>query len=345
MAKIGNIELPEHPLFLAPMEDVTDPTFRYMCKYFGADIMYTEFISSEGLIRDAKKTLQKLDVYDYERPIAIQIFGNNLDAMVEAAKIAETFNPDFIDINFGCPVRKIATKGSGAGMLRTPDLMIAITQAIVKAVSLPVTVKTRLGWDEESIIIEGLAEPLQDTGIQALTIHGRTRSQFYRGESDWSPIARVKNNPRITIPIIGNGDIKTPEGAKNAFESTNVDGIMIGRAVIGRPWIFKEVKHYLKTGEILPSPTVRERIEYTRMHLHKSMERKGEHYGILEMRQHFSNYFKGLSNFKETRLKLVTANEVAQIEDILQHIDKTWGDLPLENDHLVDNCCKKLENL
>lgn len=265
--------------------------------------------------------------------------------MVEAAKIAETFNPDFIDINFGCPVRKVAAKGSGAGMLKTPDLMIAITKAVVNAVNIPVTVKTRLGWDEESIIIEDLAEPLQDTGIQALTIHGRTRSQFYRGESDWSPIARVKSNPRITIPIIGNGDIKSPEGAKNAFSTTNVDGVMIGRAVIGRPWIFKEVKHFLQTGELLDPPSVRERIQYTRIHLQKSMERKGEKYGILEMRQHFSNYFKGLPNFKETRLKLVTANELDQIEGILLHIDQNWGDMPLNNDHLVDNCCKKLENL
>jgi tRNA-dihydrouridine synthase B len=345
MVKIGNIELRDKPLFLAPMEDVTDITFRFMCKHFGADVMCSEFVSSEGLIRDARKTLQKLEMLDYERPMAIQIFGNNHDSMVEAAKIAESYGPDFVDINFGCPVKKVATKGSGAGMLRTPDLMVDITRSIVKALRLPVTVKTRLGWDEDSIIIEDLAEKLQDTGIAMLAIHGRTRSQFYRGISDWEPIGRIKRNPRIKIPIIGNGDIKSAQDAKNAFDTYGVDGIMIGRAVIGKPWIFKEVRHFLDTGELLPPLTVRERIEITRLHMAKSIERKGDVYGILEMRQHFSNYFKGLPNFKETRLKLVTTSEIGEIENLLEYIGRQWGDMPLQNDHLVDNCCKKLENL
>ena len=345
MVKIGNIEIKDPALFLAPMEDVSDLTFRYMCKHFGADVMYTEFISSEALVRSIKKTTQKLTFYDYERPLAIQIFGNNLDSMVEAAKIAETYNPDFLDINFGCPVKKIATKGSGSGMMRNPELLTEITASIVKAVNLPVTVKTRLGWDENSIIIEDLAERLQDVGIAALAIHGRTRSQFYRGESDWEPIGRVKNNPRIKIPIIGNGDIKSPEGAKNAFERYGVDGIMIGRGVIGRPWLFKEIKYFLETGERLPPFSTRERIDIARMHLYKSIEFKGEVYGILEMRQHFSNYFKGLPNFKDTRLKLVTTNDIETLESIFEYIDQTWGDIPLVNDHLIDSCCKKLENL
>ncbi len=345
MVKIGNIELGSKPLFLAPMEDVTDVTFRYMCKHFGVDVMCSEFVSAEALIRSIKKSTEKLVMYDYERPMAVQIFGNNHDSMVEAAKVAESYNPDFIDINFGCPVKKIATKGSGAGMLRTPDLMVEITRSIVKAVKLPVTVKTRLGWDENSIIIEELAEKLQDTGIAMLAIHGRTRAQFYRGVSDWAPIGRVKNNQRIKIPIIGNGDIKTPQDAKMAFDKYGVDGVMIGRASIGKPWIFKEIRYFLDNGTVLPPLTVRERVELTSLHLSKSIENKGEKYGILEMRQHFSNYFKGLPNFKETRLKLVTAPTLNDVEEILNYINKQWGDMPLQNDHLVDNCCKKLENL
>lgn len=345
MVKIKDIEIKSPALFLAPMEDVTDLTFRYMCKYFGVNVMYTEFISSEALVRSIKKTTEKLVFYDYERPLAIQIFGNNLESMVEAAKIAESYKPDFIDINFGCPVKKIATKGSGSGMMRNPDLLVDITGSIVKAINLPVTVKTRLGWDENSIIIEELAERLQDAGIAALAIHGRTRSQFYRGVSDWEPIGRVKNNQRIKIPIIGNGDIKNPEDVRNAFDIYGVDGIMIGRGAIGRPWLFKEIKHFMETGELLPPLSTRNRIDIARLHLQKSVEFKGEKYGILEMRQHFSNYFKGLPDFKETRLKLVTANDIEALNLVFEHIDKTWGDMPLINDHLIDSCCKKLENL
>lgn len=345
MVKIGDIELRDKPLFLAPMEDVTDITFRYICKHFGVDVMCSEFVAAEALIRSIKKSTKKLVMFDYERPMAVQIFGNNHDSMVEAAKVAESYNPDFIDINFGCPVKKIATKGSGAGMLRTPELMVEIASSIVKAVKLPVTVKTRLGWDENSIIISELAEKLQDVGIAMLAIHGRTRSQFYRGVADWEPIGRVKNNPRIKIPIIGNGDIKSPEDAKNAFDKYDVDGVMIGRGAIGKPWIFKEIRHYLDTGEHLPPLTVTERVELTHMHLLKSIENKGDKYGVLEMRQHFSNYFKGLPNFKDTRLKLVTAPTYDEVVEILNHIKQEWGDMPLLNNHLVDNCCKKLENL
>lgn len=345
MVKIGNIELRDKPLFLAPMEDVTDITFRYMCKHFGADVMCSEFVAADALVRHVERSKQKLSLLEYEHPIAVQIFGNNHDSMVEAARIAETYSPDFIDLNFGCPVKKIATKGAGAGMLRTPELMIKIAQSIVKAVKLPVTVKTRLGWDENTIIIEELAEQLQDVGIAALAIHGRTRSQFYRGVSDWEPIGRVKNNPRIIIPIIGNGDIKTPHDAKNAFDNYGVDAIMIGRGVIGKPWVFQEIRQYLDTGT-LPQPlTVNQRVNITKLHLSQSIENKGEKYGILEMRQHFSNYFKGLPNFKETRLSLVTADTLEQVNTILNHIERQWGDYPLQNDHLVDNCCKKLENL
>lgn len=345
MVKIGNIELRHEPVFFAPMEDVSDPPFRYMCKHFGADVMYTEFISAEGLIRDARKSLKKLDIFDHERPIAIQIFGHNIDSMVEAATVAASAKPDFIDINFGCPVKKVATKGAGAGMLKEPDKMVEMTRAIVKAVDIPVTVKTRLGWDDNSKIITQLAEPLQDTGISALTIHGRTRAQFYRGEADWSLIGEVKSNPRITIPIIGNGDIKEPRQARDAFDKYGIDGVMIGRAVIGRPWIFKEVRHFLDTGKPMNPLTIQERVDMAKIHLEKSIEWKGDVYGVLEMRQHLSNYFKGLPNFKPRRLKLVTTNEA---EDVFQQLDQIAIDyqgFELDNNHLIDNNCGKLERM
>ena len=323
--KISNIELGNKPVFLAPMEDVTDPSFRYICKHFGADMMYTEFIAADGLIRDATKSVAKLDIFDYERPIGIQIYGHEIAPMVEAAKLAEQANPDLIDINFGCPVRKIATRGAGSGMMRFPDKMIEMTRQIVDAVKIPVTVKTRLGWDENSKIIVELAERLQDTGISAITIHGRTRSQLYKGEADWSLIGEVKRNPRMRIPIIGNGDIDSPQKAKKMFDDYGVDAIMIGRATYGKPWIFKNIKHYLETNELLDEPTVSERVEIAKLHFAKSIEVKGERVGVLEMRRHLSSYFKGLSDFKETRLKLVTTNEPEKIMELLDFINLKWG--------------------
>ena len=325
LVKIGNIDLGEKPVLLAPMEDVTDPSFRYVCKEFGADLMYTEFISSDGLIRDAAKTIAKMQVTDAERPIGIQIYGHLPDAMVEAAVRAEAAGPDLIDINFGCPVNKIARRGAGSGMMREPDKMVEITRRVVEAVKLPVTVKTRLGWDEDSKIIVELAERLQDAGIAALTIHGRTRAQLYKGTADWTLIGAVRRNPRMRIPIIGNGDITTPEGAAEAFDRYGVDGIMIGRASFGHPWIFREVKHYLATGEKLPPMTVRERVALAKRHLAKSLEIKGEKVGVLEMRRHLSCYFKGLDNFKETRLKLVTLTDPAAIYALLDQIAEVWG--------------------
>lgn len=323
---IASIKLPEKPLFLAPMEDVTDASFRYVCKMFGADMMYTEFVSSDGLIRDARKSLEKLVTYPYERPIGIQIYGHIPEAMVEAAKMAEAAGPDLIDINFGCPVNKIARRGAGSGMMREPDKMVAITEAVVKSVSLPVTVKTRLGWDEDSKIIVGLAERLQDAGIAALTIHGRTRAQMYKGEADWTLIGKVKENPRMKIPVIGNGDITDPVKAREAFDRYGVDGIMIGRATYGHPWIFREIRHYLDTGEILPPMSVRERAALARKHIAKSIEIKGERVGILEMRRHLSCYFKGLANFKETRLRLVTTNSPDELYSLIDLIEERWGD-------------------
>jgi len=323
--KLGNTILREQPLFLAPMEDITDPSFRYVCKMFGADFMYTEFISSDGLIRDGKSSVKKLDLFDYERPIGIQLYGHIIESMVEAAILAEEAQPDLIDINFGCPVRKIAARGAGAGMLQNIPLMIEMTSAIIKAVRIPVTVKTRLGWDDSSKIIVDVAERLQDTGIAGLTIHGRTRAQMYRGEADWTLIGEVKNNPRITIPIIGNGDVNGPEKAKVMFEKYGVDGIMIGRATFGRPWIFREIRHYLKTGELLPEPTVDEKVDLALLHLAKSLEHKGGKSSILEMRRHFSNYFKGLPDFRETRLRLLTSLDVIEIRGILDGIREKWG--------------------
>ncbi|MBO8482118.1 MAG: tRNA dihydrouridine synthase DusB [Muribaculum sp.] len=324
--KIADIQLREKPLFLAPMEDVTDASFRYVCKKFGADMMYTEFVSSDGLIRDARKSLEKLVIYEYERPIGIQIYGHIPEAMTEAAKMAEAAKPDLIDINFGCPVNKIAKRGAGSGMMREPDKMVAITESIVKNVSLPVTVKTRLGWDEDSKIIVELAERLQDTGISALTVHGRTRAQMYKGEADWTLIGKIKENPRMRIPIIGNGDIASPEQAREAFDRFGVDGIMIGRATFGHPWIFREIRHYLDTGEKLPPMDVPERVRLAKEHLAKSIEIKGERVGILEMRRHLSCYFKGLPDFKETRLKLVTSLSPDEIYSILDYIEERWGD-------------------
>ncbi|MBO4571791.1 MAG: tRNA dihydrouridine synthase DusB [Bacteroidales bacterium] len=322
--KIGSIDLGEKPVFLAPMEDVTDPSFRYICKGFGADMMYTEFISSDGLIRDAAKTIAKMQVYDYERPIGIQLYGHIPDAIVDAAVRAEAAGPDLLDINFGCPVNKIARRGAGSGMMREPEKMVEITRRVVEAVKLPVTVKTRLGWDEESKIIVELAERLQDVGIAALTIHGRTRSQLYKGEADWTLIGEVKRNPRMHIPIIGNGDITTPQRAAECFERYGVDGIMIGRASFGHPWIFREVKHYLATGELLPPMSVADRVDLAKRHLAKSLEVKGEKVGILEMRRHLSCYFKGLENFKETRLKLVTLTSPEELFATLDYIKENW---------------------
>jgi tRNA-dihydrouridine synthase B len=308
------------------MEDITDPSFRMVCKMNGADFMYTEFVSSDGLIRDGRKSVKKLDIYDFERPIGIQLYGHLIDSMVEAALIAEKAKPELIDINFGCPVKKIANRGAGAGMLRNIPLMIEMTEAIVKAVRLPVTVKTRLGWDEESKNIVEISERLQDVGIQALTIHGRTRVQFYKGEADWTLIGAVKNNQRMKIPIIGNGDIDSPVKAREMFDRYGVDGIMIGRATVGRPWIFRDISHYINTGELLPEPTVNEKAGLALLHLEKSLEYKEGRRAIFEMRRHLSNYFKGLSHFKETRLKLLTAVEVDDIRRIINEIREKWGD-------------------
>lgn len=323
--KIAGIEFRERPLFLAPMEDVTDPSFRYMCKGFGADMVYTEFISSDGLVREGAKSVAKLNISDGERPVGIQIYGHLIEPMVESARIAEAARPDVIDINFGCPVRKIAGRGAGSGMMRDVPLMVEMTRRIVEAVKVPVTVKTRLGWDEEHRNIEEIALRLQDAGIVALTIHGRTRAQMYTGEADWTLIGRVKNNPLMKIPVIGNGDIDSPQRAAEAFDRYGVDGVMIGRATYGRPWIFREIRHYLDTDELLPQPSVCERVEIAKRHLAKSVEVKGERVGVLEMRRHLSNYFKGLPDFKPTRLQLVTLTDVNEINATLDYIAQEWG--------------------
>lgn len=340
--KIGNIDLGEKPVLLAPMEDVTDASFRIVCKKFGADMVYTEFIPSDGLIRDAAKAITKMKTSDDEAPIAIQIYGNDPDAMVEAAKMADNANQiagghgcDIIDINFGCPVNKIAGRGAGSGMMREPDKMVMITERIVKAVSKPVTVKTRLGWDESSKIIVPLAERLQDAGIAALTIHGRTRCQMYKGEADWTLIGQVKENPRMHIPIIGNGDINSPQKAGEAFGKYGVDGIMVGRASFGHPWIFREIKHYLTTGEILPSMSVNDRVALAKWHLSLSTGLKGPVTGVLEMRRHLSCYFKGLPDFKETRVKLVTAPTADEVMALLDYVSERWGACPLEESSSV----------
>ncbi|ULQ56117.1 tRNA dihydrouridine synthase DusB [Flavihumibacter rivuli] len=330
MVKIDNIALPEFPLLLAPMEDVSDPPFRAVCKDNGADLMYTEFISSEGLIRDAIKSRQKLDIFDYERPIGIQIFGGDEEAMAMSAQIVDTVNPDLLDINFGCPVKKVVTKGAGAAVLKDINLMVRLTSACVRSTRLPVTVKTRLGWDHDSINIVEVAERLQDVGIKALSIHGRTRSQLYKGEADWTHIARVKENPRIKIPIFGNGDIDSPEKAVEYKKRFGVDGIMIGRAAIGYPWIFNEIKHFMATGEHLPPPTIEQRVEVIRKHLHRSVEWKGALAGINEMRRHYNNYLKGLPNIREYRLKLVTFKTVEEIDSVLDEITRTYTGFQFE---------------
>ena len=324
--KIADIDLGPRPLFLAPMEDVTDPSFRYMCKRFGADMVYTEFISADGLIRDAAKSLAKLRIDDAERPVGIQIYGNAIAPMVEAAQRAEAAGPDVIDINFGCPMKKIAGRGAGSGMMRDVPLMVEMTRRIVEAVRLPVTVKTRLGWDDESKNIGEIALRLQDTGIAALTIHGRTRAQLYRGVADWTLIGEVKNDPRIRIPVIGNVDVDSGPRARAMFDRYGVDGVMIGRATYGRPWIFREIRHFLDTGTLLPQPSVRERVAIAREHLAKSLEVKGEYVGVIEMRRHLSNYFKGLPDFKATRLKLVTSLDIGELFATLDSIAERWGD-------------------
>ncbi|MCU0336612.1 MAG: tRNA dihydrouridine synthase DusB [Sediminibacterium sp.] len=324
MVQIGKIQLPDFPLLLAPMEDVSDPPFRAVCKDNGADLMYTEFISSEGLIRNAIKSRQKLDIYDEERPIGIQIFGGDEEAMALSAQIVAAVEPDLVDINFGCPVKKVVCKGAGAGVLKDVPLMVRLTSAVVKSTTLPVTVKTRLGWDDQSKNIEEVAERLQDVGIQALSIHGRTRAQMYKGEADWELIAKVKENPRIKIPIFGNGDIDSPEKALAYKNKYGVDGIMIGRAAIGYPWIFREIKHYLATGEKLPPPTLTDRIEVCKKHLHRSVAWKNPVVGVNEMRRHYANYLKGLPNIKEYRNKLVTLTEVAAIDDVLDEIARVY---------------------
>ena len=343
MIKIGNIELGEFPLLLAPMEDVSDPPFRYVCKMNGADMMYTEFISSEGLIRDAAKSVQKLDIFEYERPIGIQLFGSDVDSMREAAIIAAQAQPDLIDINYGCPVKNVACKGAGAALLQDIPKMVEMTEAIVKAVNLPVTVKTRLGWDEKTLNAPEVAERLQDIGIKALTIHGRTRKQMYKGPADWTLIGEIKNNPRITIPIFGNGDVDSPQRAMLMRDRYGVDGVMIGRASIGNPWIFNEIKNYLRfpssSGEGVPDfssgtdevktgqPTrrIEERVDVCRTHLRKSIEWKGEVLGILEMRRHYANYFKSIDHFKEFRMRLVTLNSFADIMAVLEEVEGRYS--------------------
>ena len=330
MIKIGKIELPEHPLLLAPMEDVSDPPFRRLCKMHGADMMYSEFISSEGLIRDAMKSKMKLDIFDYERPVGIQIFGGDEEAMQLSAKIVETVQPDLVDINFGCPVKKVVCKGAGAGVLKDVDLMVRLTKAVISGTNLPVTVKTRLGWDDESINIDEVAERLQDVGVQALTIHARTRAQMYKGHSDWTHIERIHNNPRIKIPIFGNGDIDSPQKAKEYKERFGLDGMMIGRAAIGYPWIFNEIKHYLNTGEILTPPTMSDRLEAAKNHLVWSMEWKGERLGIVEMRRHYTNYFKGIHGFKAYRQRLVTEDDPNQLLRIFDEIEDFYQDYVIE---------------
>jgi nifR3 family TIM-barrel protein len=330
MVKIADIELGEFPLLLAPMEDVSDPPFRYVCKQNGADLMYTEFISSEGLIRDAIKSRQKLDIFDYEKPIGIQIFGGDEEAMAMSAKIVDATGPDLLDINFGCPVSKVVCKGAGAGVLKDVDLMVRLTDAVVKSANLPVTVKTRLGWDEKSKNIMEVAERLQDVGIKALSIHGRTRAQMYKGEADWTLIAAVKNNPRIHIPIFGNGDIDSPEKALEYKNRYGVDGVMIGRAAIGYPWIFREIKHFMKTGEHLPLPTFEERLQTCKLHFDKSVEWKGEKVGVFEMRRHYAQYFRGLPDFKPWRTQLVNAGTPEEVHSILNQIKDSYQQLLVE---------------
>lgn len=329
MVRIDDIELGEFPLLLAPMEDVSDPPFRALCKKHGADVMYTEFISSEGLIRDAAKSVQKLDIFEYERPIGIQIFGNEISSMRQAAAITEQANPDIIDINYGCPVKNVACKGAGAGILQDIPKMVSMTSEIVKAVDKPVTVKTRLGWDDKTKYIVEVAERLQDVGIKAISIHGRTRQQMYKGEADWTLMGEIKNNPRMHIPVFGNGDVNSPEKALHMKNTYGVDGIMIGRASIGYPWVFNEIKHYLQTGTKLSPPTILERLEACRQHFEMAINWKGEKLGILETRRHYTNYFKGIPHFKEYRTKLVTSDSSEEVKDILGEIELKFGQVEL----------------
>ncbi len=320
MAKIGNIELGSFPLLLAPMEDVSDPPFRALCKEQGADVMYTEFISSEGLIRDAAKSMMKLDIYEKERPIGIQVFGANLDSMLQAVDIVEKTNPDIIDINYGCPVKKVVCKGAGAGILKDIPKMVSLTKAIVERTKLPVTVKTRLGWGHDSIQIVDVAERLQDVGAQAISIHGRTRAQMYKGDANWHPIAAVKNNQRMRIPVFGNGDVDTPEKAMMMRDEFGLDGAMIGRASIGNPWFFGQVKHYFKTKEHLPPPTIKDRVEMARRHLQMAIDWKGDKLGVFETRRHYTNYFKGIPHFKEYRLQMVTLDNASEVFEVFDRV-------------------------
>ncbi|MCY0968765.1 tRNA dihydrouridine synthase DusB [Chryseobacterium wangxinyae] len=326
MIKIGNIELPEFPLLLAPMEDVSDPPYRRLCKLHGADMMYSEFISSEGLIRDAMKSRKKLDIFDYERPVGIQIFGGDEEAMAMSARIVETVNPDLVDINFGCPVKKVVCKGAGAGVLKDVDMMVRLTKAVVSSTSLPVTVKTRLGWDSNSINIDEVAERLQETGIKALTIHARTRGQMYKGEADWEHISRIKQNPNIEIPIFGNGDIDSPEKALEYKNKYACDGIMIGRAAIGYPWIFNEIKHFFATGEHLDAPTISDRLLAVRQHAEWSAEWKGEKLGLIEMRQHYSNYFRGIPHFKDFRRKFLEVYSLVEMDEVIKETEGFYAE-------------------
>lgn len=326
MAKIGNIELGSFPLLLAPMEDVSDPPFRYVCKMNGADLMYTEFISSEGLIRDAAKSVKKLDIFDYERPVGIQFYGGNIESMKEATEIIAAEKPDLIDINYGCPVKGVACKGAGAGLLQDVDKMVRITEEVVKSTTLPVTVKTRLGWDENTKNVVEVAERLQDIGIQAITVHGRTRKQMYKGPADWTLIGAIKNNPRMKIPVFGNGDVVSPEFAIDMKNKHEVDGVMIGRASIGYPWIFREIKHFIATGKPMEKPSIDERVNTALTHLQKSLEWKGEKQGLIEMRTHYTNYFKGLPHFKETRMKLVTSFSLEEIFLTLKQVREMYSE-------------------
>ena len=325
MVKIGNIELPDFPLLLAPMEDVSDPPFRALCKENGADVVYTEFISSEGLIRDAAKSVMKLDIYEKERPVGIQIFGANLESMLKTIEIVEKSKPDIIDINFGCPVKKVVSKGAGAGILKDIDLMVSLTEAMVKHTHLPVTVKTRLGWDHDSIKIVEVAERLQDVGCAAIAIHGRTRAQMYKGAADWTPIAAVKNNQRMHIPVFGNGDITSPEKAMEMRDIYGLDGAMIGRASIGYPWFFNEVKHSFKTGEDLAKPSIAQRVEMARRHLQMAIDWKGPVLGVFETRRHYTNYFKGIPHFKEYRMKMVTSDDAKDVFAVFDEVESKFG--------------------
>ncbi|WP_010228165.1 tRNA dihydrouridine synthase DusB [Gillisia marina] len=325
MAKIGNIDVGEFPLLLAPMEDVSDPPFRALCKEQGADVVYTEFISSEGLIRDAAKSVMKLDIYEKERPVGIQIFGANLESMLQSVEIVEKSGPDIIDINFGCPVKKVVSKGAGAGILKDIDLMVSLTKAMVEHTSLPVTVKTRLGWDTDSIKIVEVAERLQDVGCAAISIHGRTRVQMYKGNADWAPIAKVKENPRMHIPVFGNGDVDTPEKAMEMRDKYGLDGAMIGRASIGYPWFFREVKHFFETGQHLDPPTLEERVDAARRHLQMSIDWKGEKLGVFETRRHYTNYFKGIPHFKEYRMKMVTSDDSVDVFAAFDEVEREFS--------------------